>query len=91
MIGSSGSPHSGTIEDLNRQGGDGAAAVRDHRIFLPLGAKSLPLFCETDRHRLRWPDPTVANASLSFTLEVGFRDICPFGVDPGSRVVEQRL
>jgi hypothetical protein len=44
-----------------------------------------PIFCESDRHCLENPDPTVVNAGLSFAHGAGFRDIYFFGVDMGTR------
>jgi len=53
--------------------------------FFRAGLSAHPLFCQSARNCMLRPDPTVANASLSFAIEAGFRNIYLFGVDLGSR------
>ena len=53
--------------------------------FFRPGLSPYPLLCDSDRNCLKFPDPTVVNASLSFALEVGFRDFYFFGVDLGTK------
>ncbi|MCH7935627.1 MAG: DUF115 domain-containing protein [Proteobacteria bacterium] len=53
--------------------------------FFRAGLSTYPLFCESEQNSLQSPDPTVVNASLSFAIEAGFKDIYLFGVDMGGR------
>lgn len=53
--------------------------------FFRPGHSPYPLLCDSDRYCLKFPDPTVVNAGLSFALEVGFREIYFFGVDLGTK------
>jgi len=48
-----------------------------------------PLFCRSEDWSLPLPDPTVANAGLSFAQATGFRDIYLFGVDFGSQLPDR--
>lgn len=40
-----------------------------------------PIFCDTERRCLAYPNPTVLNAGASFAQEAGVRDIYLFGAD----------
>lgn len=42
-----------------------------------------PVFCDTPKRCLTYPNPTVTNASLSLAQEAGFRHTYLFGVDMG--------
>jgi len=43
------------------------------------------LFCDSHVHCLRWPGPLIVNASISFAMDIGAKDIYLFGTDFGSR------
>jgi len=44
-----------------------------------------PIFCDNNDRCLDHPNPTVVNASLSFAIESGFRNLYFFGTDMGTK------
>ncbi len=68
---------------------DAVAAFDDVVYFFRTALSPYPLFCQSEDWSLPLPDPTVANAGLSFAQAAGFRDIYLFGVDFGSQLPDR--